>query len=156
MIEMNFEDAYRSFERLKNESRWSQCYYAYLTGGTSITRYHMLTLLGCIHSVVYVVFLYFSSVSGRFRWPGRSKRRFQRCAEAVQEEKQPDRAVCCQKGEFLLQIFSSLFWKCVTKCFPTLSAGWEIKKDLPHQRAMHPWCSWSVVSVESASKLLLI
>lgn len=33
MIEMNFEDAYRSFERLKNESRWSQCYYAYLTGG---------------------------------------------------------------------------------------------------------------------------
>ncbi|CAL8270576.1 unnamed protein product [Arctogadus glacialis] len=32
MIEMNFEDAHRSFERLKNESRWSQCYYAYLTG----------------------------------------------------------------------------------------------------------------------------
>lgn len=33
MIELNFEDAYRAFERLKNESRWSQCYYAYLTGG---------------------------------------------------------------------------------------------------------------------------
>ncbi|XP_035270311.1 tetratricopeptide repeat protein 39C-like [Anguilla anguilla] len=32
MIEMNFEDAYKSFERLKDESRWSQCYYAYLTG----------------------------------------------------------------------------------------------------------------------------
>lgn len=32
MIELNFEDAYKSFERLKNESRWSQCYYAYLTG----------------------------------------------------------------------------------------------------------------------------
>ncbi|KAM3875694.1 tetratricopeptide repeat protein 39C isoform 2-T2 [Diretmus argenteus] len=32
MIEMSFEDAFRSFERLKNESRWSQCYYAYLTG----------------------------------------------------------------------------------------------------------------------------
>ncbi|KAJ8337030.1 hypothetical protein SKAU_G00382500 [Synaphobranchus kaupii] len=32
MIEMNFSDAYKSFERLKNESRWSQCYYAYLTG----------------------------------------------------------------------------------------------------------------------------
>ncbi|XP_030647605.1 tetratricopeptide repeat protein 39C [Chanos chanos] len=32
MIEMSFEDAYKSFERLKNESRWSQCYYAYLTG----------------------------------------------------------------------------------------------------------------------------
>ncbi|KAG7487416.1 hypothetical protein MATL_G00023130 [Megalops atlanticus] len=32
MIEMNFQDAYKSFERLKNESRWSQCYYAYLTG----------------------------------------------------------------------------------------------------------------------------
>lgn len=33
MIELNFKDAYRAFERLKNESRWSQCYYAYLTGG---------------------------------------------------------------------------------------------------------------------------
>ncbi|XP_047446622.1 tetratricopeptide repeat protein 39C-like [Mugil cephalus] len=32
MIEMNYGDAYRAFERLKNESRWSQCYYAYLTG----------------------------------------------------------------------------------------------------------------------------
>lgn len=32
MIELNFEDGYRAFERLKNESRWSQCYYAYLTG----------------------------------------------------------------------------------------------------------------------------
>ncbi|XP_062916614.1 tetratricopeptide repeat protein 39C isoform X3 [Mobula hypostoma] len=31
MIEMNFKDAYKSFARLKNESRWSQCYYAYLT-----------------------------------------------------------------------------------------------------------------------------
>lgn len=33
MIELNFEDAYWSFKRLKDESRWSQCYYAYLTGG---------------------------------------------------------------------------------------------------------------------------
>lgn len=33
MIELNFEDAYMSFERLMKESRWSQCYYAYLTGG---------------------------------------------------------------------------------------------------------------------------
>ncbi|KAM3841247.1 tetratricopeptide repeat protein 39C [Vipera latastei] len=33
MIEMNFKDAFVSFERLKNESRWSQCYYAYLTAG---------------------------------------------------------------------------------------------------------------------------
>lgn len=32
MIELDFEEAFRSFERLKNESRWSQCYYAYLTG----------------------------------------------------------------------------------------------------------------------------
>ncbi|KAG8516793.1 Tetratricopeptide repeat protein 39C, partial [Galemys pyrenaicus] len=31
MIELNFQDAFDSFERLKNESRWSQCYYAYLT-----------------------------------------------------------------------------------------------------------------------------
>lgn len=33
MIELNFKDAFDSFERLKNESRWSQCYYAYLTAG---------------------------------------------------------------------------------------------------------------------------
>ncbi|XP_028987327.1 tetratricopeptide repeat protein 39C-like [Betta splendens] len=32
MIELNYGDAYRAFERLKSESRWSQCYYAYLTG----------------------------------------------------------------------------------------------------------------------------
>ncbi|KAM4604593.1 tetratricopeptide repeat protein 39C-like isoform 2-T2 [Polymixia lowei] len=32
MIELSFGDAYRAFERLKTESRWSQCYYAYLTG----------------------------------------------------------------------------------------------------------------------------
>ncbi|TNM87697.1 tetratricopeptide repeat protein 39C-like [Takifugu flavidus] len=32
MIELHFEDAYRSFKKLKDESRWSQCYYAYLTG----------------------------------------------------------------------------------------------------------------------------
>lgn len=32
MIELNFEDAHSAFVRLKHESRWSQCYYAYLTG----------------------------------------------------------------------------------------------------------------------------
>uniref|UniRef100_A0A3Q2PMD2 Tetratricopeptide repeat domain 39C n=1 Tax=Fundulus heteroclitus TaxID=8078 RepID=A0A3Q2PMD2_FUNHE len=32
MIELNYSEAYRAFERLKAESRWSQCYYAYLTG----------------------------------------------------------------------------------------------------------------------------
>uniref|UniRef100_A0A3P9N9Z7 Tetratricopeptide repeat domain 39C n=1 Tax=Poecilia reticulata TaxID=8081 RepID=A0A3P9N9Z7_POERE len=32
MIELNYTEAYRAFERLKAESRWSQCYYAYLTG----------------------------------------------------------------------------------------------------------------------------
>lgn len=32
MIELNYGEAYRAFERLKAESRWSQCYYAYLTG----------------------------------------------------------------------------------------------------------------------------
>uniref|UniRef100_A0A8C9ZG57 Tetratricopeptide repeat domain 39C n=1 Tax=Sander lucioperca TaxID=283035 RepID=A0A8C9ZG57_SANLU len=32
MIELNYKEAYRAFERLKTESRWSQCYYAYLTG----------------------------------------------------------------------------------------------------------------------------
>lgn len=37
MIELNYGEAYRAFERLKAESRWSQCYYAYLTGGTGIT-----------------------------------------------------------------------------------------------------------------------
>ncbi|KAG9356121.1 hypothetical protein JZ751_000965 [Albula glossodonta] len=44
MIEMNYSDAYKSFERLKNESRWSQCYYAYLTGAVSVNASH-------IHSV---------------------------------------------------------------------------------------------------------
>lgn len=33
MIELNYQEAFRAFERLKTESRWSQCYYAYLTGG---------------------------------------------------------------------------------------------------------------------------
>uniref|UniRef100_A0A671YU10 Tetratricopeptide repeat domain 39C n=1 Tax=Sparus aurata TaxID=8175 RepID=A0A671YU10_SPAAU len=32
MIELNYREAYKAFERLKTESRWSQCYYAYLTG----------------------------------------------------------------------------------------------------------------------------
>ncbi|KAM3603886.1 uncharacterized protein V6R79_003621 [Siganus canaliculatus] len=32
MIELNYREAYTAFERLKTESRWSQCYYAYLTG----------------------------------------------------------------------------------------------------------------------------
>lgn len=32
MIELNYGEAYRAFQRLKAESRWSQCYYAYLTG----------------------------------------------------------------------------------------------------------------------------
>ncbi|KAM9322812.1 tetratricopeptide repeat protein 39C-like isoform 2-T2 [Pholidichthys leucotaenia] len=31
MIELNYRESYRAFERLKAESRWSQCYYAYLT-----------------------------------------------------------------------------------------------------------------------------
>lgn len=37
MIELNYREAYKAFERLKTESRWSQCYYAYLTGGTNST-----------------------------------------------------------------------------------------------------------------------
>ncbi|KAM9844589.1 tetratricopeptide repeat protein 39C-like isoform 1-T2 [Aulostomus maculatus] len=32
MIELNYRESYKAFERLKDESRWSQCYYAYLTG----------------------------------------------------------------------------------------------------------------------------
>nr|XP_061795488.1 tetratricopeptide repeat protein 39C-like [Nerophis lumbriciformis] len=32
MIELNYSESFKAFERLKNESRWSQCYYAYLTG----------------------------------------------------------------------------------------------------------------------------
>lgn len=35
MIELNYTEAYRAFERLKAESRWSQCYYAYLTAGNA-------------------------------------------------------------------------------------------------------------------------
>ncbi|MEJ1281614.1 calcium-binding tyrosine-(Y)-phosphorylation regulated (fibrousheathin 2) [Cricetulus griseus] len=38
MIELNFKDAFDSFERLKNESRWSQCYYAYLTAVKKLTK----------------------------------------------------------------------------------------------------------------------
>lgn len=37
MIELSYREAYRAFERLKTESRWSQCYYAYLTGGGNST-----------------------------------------------------------------------------------------------------------------------
>lgn len=55
MIEMNFEDAYRSFERLKNESRWSQCYYAYLTGGEPVTHEQTLTLLRFLYHALYAV-----------------------------------------------------------------------------------------------------
>ncbi|KAH0517391.1 Tetratricopeptide repeat protein 39C [Microtus ochrogaster] len=54
MIELNFKDAFDSFERLKNESRWSQCYYAYLTAAchevddsSVIGLKHLL--LGAIH-----------------------------------------------------------------------------------------------------------
>uniref|UniRef100_A0A8B9RM11 Tetratricopeptide repeat domain 39C n=1 Tax=Astyanax mexicanus TaxID=7994 RepID=A0A8B9RM11_ASTMX len=32
MIELSFTEAFRAFDRLRTESRWSQCYYAYLTG----------------------------------------------------------------------------------------------------------------------------
>uniref|UniRef100_W5KNV3 Tetratricopeptide repeat domain 39C n=1 Tax=Astyanax mexicanus TaxID=7994 RepID=W5KNV3_ASTMX len=32
MIELSFTEAFRAFDRLRMESRWSQCYYAYLTG----------------------------------------------------------------------------------------------------------------------------
>lgn len=38
MIELNYGEAYRAFERLKAESRWSQCYYAYLTGGSGLQK----------------------------------------------------------------------------------------------------------------------
>lgn len=37
MIELNYREAYRAFDRLATESRWSQCYYAYLTGGNYST-----------------------------------------------------------------------------------------------------------------------
>ncbi|XP_072543374.1 tetratricopeptide repeat protein 39C-like isoform X2 [Salminus brasiliensis] len=32
MIELSFTEAFKAFDRLRTESRWSQCYYAYLTG----------------------------------------------------------------------------------------------------------------------------
>ncbi|XP_076149625.1 tetratricopeptide repeat protein 39C-like [Alosa pseudoharengus] len=32
MIELRFAEAYKAFDRMRTESRWSQCYYAYLTG----------------------------------------------------------------------------------------------------------------------------
>uniref|UniRef100_A0A8C1VKY2 Tetratricopeptide repeat domain 39C n=1 Tax=Cyprinus carpio TaxID=7962 RepID=A0A8C1VKY2_CYPCA len=62
MIEMNFEDAFRSFERLKNESRWSQCYYAYLTGvcqgASDRLRKVSLTRELCVLGVVEVLYLW--------------------------------------------------------------------------------------------------
>ncbi|KAG8133531.1 hypothetical protein E2320_011299 [Naja naja] len=54
MIEMNFKDAFESFERLKNESRWSQCYYAYLTAGkycNMIQKYVQLVCQGATGEV---------------------------------------------------------------------------------------------------------
>ena len=59
MIELNFEDAHRSFERLKNESRWSQCYYAYLTGGETLT-----------HRLIYSIYIYrLELLNLRYAWP---------------------------------------------------------------------------------------
>lgn len=59
MIEMNFEDAYRSFERLKNESRWSQCYYAYLTGGKPVTLTYAHTAGMCLACIICRFFCVF-------------------------------------------------------------------------------------------------
>lgn len=58
MIELNFEDAYRSFERLKNESRWSQCYYAYLTGGKPCHAPTRAYTAGIVRSVFYVIVVF--------------------------------------------------------------------------------------------------
>lgn len=59
MIEMNFDDAYRAFERLKNESRWSQCYYAYLTGGEPVAFWQKLTMQGCFNCVFCIILFVF-------------------------------------------------------------------------------------------------
>lgn len=45
MIELNYGEAFRAFERLKTESRWSQCYYAYLTGGNKSIKDNFLASL---------------------------------------------------------------------------------------------------------------
>lgn len=45
MIRLDYGEAFRAFERLRRESRWSQCYYAYLTGGDD--RVPVLLLLLC-------------------------------------------------------------------------------------------------------------
>lgn len=50
MMELSFSEANRAFDRLRTESRWSQCYYSYLTGGkevseTQITGMRPVTLL---------------------------------------------------------------------------------------------------------------
>lgn len=67
MIELHFEDAYRSFKKLKDESRWSQCYYAYLTGGknTGACLYFPISVLKriCTHThthTYYIAFFCFS------------------------------------------------------------------------------------------------
>lgn len=80
----------------------------------------------CTYVILYS--LCFSSLSGCFRWPGWSQRCFQRCAEAVQEKKQPDRAVCSEKSEFCCRfsLLSPLFPRpsqvCHKSC-PSLSGA---------------------------------
>ncbi len=94
----------------------------------------------------------FSSVSGSLRWPGWGKRSFQRCAEAVQEKKQPDRAVCCQKGGFCCCRFwpFSLFRKSSQVChksFPSLSDSYLQAERLRKTSPTRELCILGVIEV---------
>lgn len=67
MIELNYREAYKAFERLMTESRWSQCYYAYLTGGGNskseyILRPFLMSLV--LDSNPYHVFLCYTVCQG--------------------------------------------------------------------------------------------
>lgn len=99
MIELNYREAYMAFERLKTESRWSQCFYAYLTGGNAgliwfIGRLYWYWLH--IRSTVFV----FCSVPRGHRWSGGSFGYFQGCSETIQTQEQPDRVVLHEEGEY--------------------------------------------------------
>ncbi|XP_061652312.1 tetratricopeptide repeat protein 39C-like isoform X1 [Phyllopteryx taeniolatus] len=51
MIELNYWESFKAFERLKDESRWSQCYYAYLTAVCQGATGDMQAALGVFNDV---------------------------------------------------------------------------------------------------------
>lgn len=164
MIEMNFEDAHQSFERLKNESRWSQCYYAYLTGGGMLlpsAGICIVALLGLFSSRASFFLVcqgasgdldgasgVFKDVQKLFKRKNNQIEQFAVKRVCVLKKKKksvfPPSLECCWSG----CVFDVCRW-CV-------HAGWAFEKDPPQQRALHPGRHRGVVPVESTSQLLLL